>query len=208
MHIALARAYVKKLEGLLLDLEDQHTPQERFPLVLRMQDLVQPLYIVNSGAAQHIEEALRKLKYPDAPVVNAALATIRQSLQKFTQSIQTHGSNNFLLRGPQRTFVKPVAELELRSLVEKKRLFDHEHNPFVMALGAEERPVEKALLEARGDELKTVLHRMGFAHTDALIFFQTDAVPALGKPTENVPSLSIYKFRSGAPVHILKHRVL
>jgi hypothetical protein len=173
-----------------------------------MHELAQPLYVVNSRAAQHIEEALRKLKYPDVPVVNAALSTIRQSIEQFSATIKTHGSNNFLLRGPERFFAKPVAELELRSLVEKKRLFDEEHHPFVFAIGAEEPHIQQTLLRARPEDLKPVLARMGFAHADALLFFKTQAVPALGKPAENLPLLSLYKFRSGAPLTVVKHRVL
>lgn len=207
MDVNLAKEYHKRLAELFSELQVTDNILAREPIVLRMQNVVTPLFVVHSGAAQHISEALAKLNQPDLAIVNASHHTINQGLQQIFDTIQQHTEQQFVIYGDERVFAKPVAMLELNSLKEKERLFDEEHNLFVHALDAPEN-VQETLLRLDTNTLRPVLQRLGFPHTDALVFFRTKAQPSIGKPIESMPSLKICKLRSGIPVSVMRHRVL
>lgn len=206
MDVALAREYHKSLATMLSQLQLARTPQERAPIVQRMHNLVEPLYTVHSGAAQHMDEALRKLKYAQQPIVNAALHTVQHALQQIHHRIHAYEETHFVHHGPLRLFVRPVVADELRSIVEKNRLFDELHSRYVHAFAAPP-AVEEALLEMHPSLLRPALQRLGFTESDALLFFQTTALPRVAHPVERIPSLTLCKFPSGIHISAVKHRV-
>ena len=97
--------------------------------------------------------------------------------------------------------------IRVRSLVEKNRLFEHDHRPYVRVLevGA---PLDEVFTSVEAQTLRPVLHRMGFPQAQALVFFRTHALPSTSVPAENLPSVRITKLRSGVPITVVKHRVL
>jgi hypothetical protein len=207
MDVSLARQYHKKLAELFGELQLAQTVGEREPIVMRMQNIVGPLYVVHSGAGQHMEEALRKLKYPDLAVVNAAHHTINSSLQQLYEAIEQQREPHFLMHGEPRLYMKPVVEPELRSLVEKNRLFHSDHRPFIDVLEASEE-VEDVFSTVESETLRPVLARLGFPDAQALLFFRSHALPNLSRPVEAIPSLKLARIRSGIPISVVKHRVL
>lgn len=208
MHKALAREQEKKLRNLLGELHAAQSVSARQGIAVRMGNLTPPLYIVSSEAGQHIEEALKKLKYQDRAVVNASLATIADALGTIRRVIDEHPHEHFAqLSSRPRLFAKPVSADELRSVVEKGRVLHESHGPFVFAIDAPAH-VENVLLTADSQTLRPVLQRMGFPSTDALVFFTARHHPLLVKPAENLASINLAKLRSGSPTQVVRHRVL
>lgn len=202
----MAKQYHKQLVSLIADLH-KRKPQDRFDVATsRVFNTAQPLYIVDSHAVQHIEEAARKLKYLDIAVQRAALATMERAAERLAFTIANHPTENFMIRGPERVFARPVMIDELRSLVEKGRLIHETHQPFVSVLDAPTK-VERVLLEADTRDLSPAFSRMGF-EPEALVFFTANHHPVLGVASENIPSLKICTLRSGTPIKVLKHRLL
>ncbi len=206
MDVALARQYQKRLAELVNDLA-KADHQARAGILLRMRNLIIPLYPVHSGAALAFEEAMAQLKHPAAPVANAALRTMQEALLQLQERIQAHADAHFVLQGPERIFAKPVAEDELRSFVEKGRLMHENHDPFVLALAVEGN-LERVMLRADRELLEPVFMRMGFPNPEAVLFFKTRSIPSVLHPHEEIPSMRIAKLRSGIPVTVLKHRIL
>jgi hypothetical protein len=207
MDVKLARQYHTRLSELLSQLRVAKSVLERAPIAERMLNINSPLHIVHTGAAQHIEEALRGLKYPDTPMVNASLATLERQLSVLADVINSHREPHFTLLGRERFFARPVQGDELRSAVERGRLIHERHEPYLLAF--EVTPaVESTLLKIEPETLLPVLERMGFGRPEALLVFRTKAVPRVVAPVESIPSLRVAKLRSGVPVTILKHRVL
>lgn len=207
MDVQLARQYHAKLQELLNELRDAESIGERAPTVQRMENLNRSLYTVHSGAAQHIEEALRKLKYPELAVVRAAHATIAQQLHILGRTIDGHPEAHFVRSGTERIFARPVHGDELRSAVERGRLFDEQHNLYLHAFEADPH-VEELLLELDAATLRPALSRLGFPGADAILIFRTRAIPSVVAPLESIPSMRVAKLRTGIPVSVLKHRIL
>lgn len=206
MDVQLARQYHRKLQELYREIEQQASAEKRKATAERMHNIATPLYMVHSGAAQHIEEALRELGRPQEPAVNAARATIRTYLDILERTIESHPEKHFVLFGSERVFAKPVVGDELRSAIERGRLFHEDHTPFVHAFVVQPE-VERMFLEADMQTLRPVLERLGFRDAEAILFFRTKAVPSLVAPLEQIPSLHIAKLRAGIPVSAIKHRV-
>jgi hypothetical protein len=180
----------------------------RTPIVARMHNVLFPVHVVDTYAAQHIQEALAKLKHPDIALVNAAHRTIGDSLKRFQSAIAAHPDEPFVHYGEtDRLFVKPVAMQELQSLKEHSRLLGAQHEPYVLVIEANA-SVDKVFRALGHETLAPALQRLGFPHSDALAFFRTRAHPKLGKPAESIPSLKICTMRGGVPVTLVAQRVL
>jgi hypothetical protein len=207
MDVHTAQHYHDELRKLFSALQQAHTVQAREPIVIRMQNLAQALYVVNSNAVLHIEEALRKLKYPELAIVGASHATIATHLRRVQESIHEHQEPHFVLLGQERILAKPVVGDELRSLVEKGRLFHEDHRKYVSVFDAPDH-IADTFIDIDVQTLRPALERLGFPHAEAIVFFRTKAVPSLVAPIEQIPSLRLCTLRSGVPITVLKHRSL
>ena len=55
-----------------------------------MHNVLFPLHVVDTHAAQHVQEALAKLKHPELAIVNSARQTIADALVRFRTTIDAH----------------------------------------------------------------------------------------------------------------------
>lgn len=203
-----ALQYHKTLGELLSELQEATTPDLRGPIVARMHNVLFPMHVVDTHAAQHIQEALAKLKHPDVALVNAAQRTISDSLKRFQSAIAAHPDEPFVRYGEtDRLFVKPVALQELQSLKEHSRLLGAQHEPYVLVIEANAN-VDKVFRALDHATLAPALQRLGFPHIEALAFFRTRAHPKIGKPAQSMPSLKVCTMRGGIPVTLVAERVL
>jgi hypothetical protein len=207
MHTSLAQQYHKTLAELFSQLQVADSPSEREALLTRMHNFIPQLYVVDAHAAQHMDEAIRSMRHDSVPVTRAALHTMNNSLQRLYDTVHLHQEDQFVMLGPRKVFVKPMGEAELRSLVEKSRLLNSDHGPFLHALAAEPHVIE-VFREADPQTLRPVMQRMGFPEQQALVFFSTHAVPSLVTPVEGVPSLKMARIRNGVQATLLHHRIL
>ena len=208
MDRAAALQYHKTLGELLAEMEGATSAELRMPVIARMHNVLFPLHVVDTGAAQNIQEALAKLKHEDRAIVQAANQTISNSLSRFQTAIAAHPEEPFVVFGDKdRLFVKPVALAELASLRERSRLLGEQHEQFILAI--EGTPaVERVLRNADQATLIPALRRLGFPNTEALVFFRTRARPKLGKPAPSMPSVKVCTLRGGIPVTFVRERLL
>ncbi len=199
-----AQEYHKKLCELFNELQQATTPELRAPILARMHNVLFPLFVVDTHAAQHMTEAMNKLKYPDLPIVNAAHSTIGEALARFEQAIKDHPDEPFVVYGDdERVFARPVSRAELEGFKAHGRLFAHDNGPYVNAIDATKK-VERVLREADPSVLIPVLERLGFTPAEAVAFFTTRAHPKIGKPAENIPSMTLCTMRAGIPVQLVR----
>ena len=202
-----AAQYRKTLAELLAEIEGATTPELRAPVVARMHNVLFPLHVVDTHAAQHIQEALIKLKHPDEALVNAARQTISEALLRFEATINAHPEEPFVIFGEsERLFMKPVALAELNSLRERSRLIGEQHEPYILAIDSTP-AIERVFRNADAETLIPALQRLGFPNTEALVFFRTRAQPKLGKPSLGMPSVKICTLRGGVPVTFVRERI-
>lgn len=203
-----AQQYHKTLSELFLELKEATTPQLRAPILARMHNILFPLYVVDTHAAQHAGEALTRLREQDAAIVNAAHTTLAEALTRFAEAIDKHPDEPFVVFGEdERRFARAVSHEELEGLRTHGRLFAPDFGPYVTALDAK-REVERVLREADPHTLATALGRVGFEKPEAVAFFATRAHPKLGKPAEKIPSMTICTMRAGIPITLLDVREL
>jgi hypothetical protein len=199
-----ATEYHKTLTELFAELQQATTPELRAPILARMHNILFPLYVVDTEAAQHAAEAFAKLKHPDLAIVNAAHGTIGESLARFRRAIDEHPDEPFVVYGDvERAFVRPVSRDELAGVRTHGRLLAHDHGPYVHAFDATPK-VERVLRGMEPAILRPAFERMGFTKPEALAFFTTRAHPKLGKPAERIPSLTVCSMRAGIPVQLVR----
>jgi hypothetical protein len=202
-----ALQYHKTLSELLGELQQATTTELRAPIVSRMHNILFPMHVIDTYAAQHTHEALSKLKHPDVALVQAAQQTIADALKRFQATIAAHPDEPFVIYGEnERYFVKPVAHEELASLRTHSRLLGPNHEHYVMALEATPQ-LERVFRAIDKETLAPALTRLGFPHVDALAFFKTRAHPKLGKPAEKMPSVRVCTMRGGVPVTLVSEHV-
>jgi hypothetical protein len=207
MDIQAAQQYLKTLQTLSSQLQQAETVDKRLSVAFKMQNVTAPLYVVDTHACQHIDESLRKLKYPDLAVVMAAQSTITSALDRLSQRIASHNEPHFVMHAAERYFMRPMSAMELRSAIEKNRLLDRDHAPFIHAFDAPEH-VQEVFMESDMRTLTPVLSRLQFGEAEALVVFKTKVAPKLGVPYERIPSLTMCTLRSGIPVTVVRHRAL
>jgi hypothetical protein len=201
-----AEQYHKTLCELFTELQQATTPELRAPIIARMHNILFPLYVVDTSAAQHATEALHKLKHPEQVLVNAAHTTLAEAFARFEQRIREHPDEPFVVYGDEeRLFARAVSKEELDSFRTHNRLLASDHAPFVSAVDSPAH-VERVLRVADAATVRPVLERLGFPHTDAIAFFTTRAHPKLGKPAERVPSMTICTLRAGIPARLVRVR--
>lgn len=199
-----AQEYHKKLCELFTELQQATTPELRAPVLARMHNLLFPLYVVDTHAAQHMSEAFYKLKHSEEPLVNAAHSTITEALARFQQAIQEHPDEPFVVFGDtERLFARPVQREELEGFRTHGRLFAPNHERYAQAIDAPKH-VERVLRTADPAVLIEALERIGFPRADAIAFFTTRAHPKLGKPAEKIPSMTLCTMRAGIPVQLAR----
>lgn len=199
-----AQEYHKKLCSLFAELQDATTPELRAPVLARMHNILFPLYVVDTHAAQHMTEAMHKLKHPDLAIVNAAHATIAEALTRFEDTITKHPDEPFVVFGEnERLFARPVLRDELEGFRAHGRLFAPGHAPYVQAIDSPKH-VERVLRSADPSVLIEALERVGFPRAEAIAFFTTRAHPKIGKPAEKIPSMTICTMRAGIPVQLAR----
>ena len=199
-----AQEYHKRLCELFTELQQATTPELRAPILARMHNTLFPLYVVDTHAAQHMSEALYKLKHPELAIVNAAHTTLAEALSRFEQTIKDHPDEPFVVYGDdERTFARPVSHEELEGLRTHGRLLTQDYTPYVYAIDAT-RNVERVLRNADPTILLPVLERLGFTKAEAIAFFSTRAHPKVGKPAEQMPSITMCTMRAGIPVQLVR----
>jgi hypothetical protein len=206
MEKSTALQYHKTLGELLGELQQATTPELRAPIIARMYNTLFPMHVVDTHAAQHIEESLAKLKHPDMAVVNAANETIASSLQRFREAIDTHPDEPFVVFGEgDRLFVKPAAADEVASLKARGRLLGENHERYIRAIEATP-AVERVFRSVDRSTLGPALSRLGFPDANNLVFFTTRAHPKLGVPAARMPSVTVCTLRGGVPVRVVRER--
>jgi len=199
-----AQEYHKKLCSLFTELQEATTPELRAPILARMHNILFPLYVVNTHAAQHLTEAMHKLKYPELAIVNSAHSTIAEALARFEQTIAQHPDEPFVIFGDnERLFARPATREEVEGIRAHGRLFAPEHAPYLSAIDAPKN-VERVLRTADKATLREALERVGFPRPEAIAFFTTRAHPKLGKPAERIPSMTICTMRAGIPAQLVR----